>query len=284
MKNMNIYIYNLFMALLAVTIVTSCTDEEGTEPGNDSTPIVTVYQYKASRPNNPDNDIILRFAANSKTTEAYYLVEQTVDKDAHIASMGKNAYIDYVVSNGIKVNDISGASNVDVVLTDLYGEYTITAVAVGKDSKTSTDITFSGLAWTDVVTGTYYFFNAEKLGISASNPTVLQVCTTDANLYRFKDVFGTGYHLKINLIDYKGSDTGGEYQFFRVPATDTPYIFGNYGTVNVRDIGYFQNNDAFVTEGGYESGMYSNYNCFIYVQYYVSAGNLGYDYDEFIAD
>ena len=284
MKNMNIYIYNLFMALLAVTIVTSCTDEEGTEPGNDSTPIVTVYQYKASRPNNPDNDIILRFAANSKTTEAYYLVEQPVDKDAHIASMGKNAYIDYVVSNGIKVNDISGASNVDVVLTDLYGEYTITAVAVGKDSKTSTDITFSGLAWTDVVTGTYYFFNAEKLGISASNPTVLQVCTTDANLYRFKDVFGTGYHLKINLIDYKGSDTGGEYQFFRVPATDTPYIFGNYGTVNVRDIGYFQNNDAFVTEGGYESGMYSNYNCFIYVQYYVSAGNLGYDYDEFIAD
>ena len=42
------------MALLAVTIVTDRTDEEGTEPGNDSTPIVTVYQYKASRPNNPD--------------------------------------------------------------------------------------------------------------------------------------------------------------------------------------------------------------------------------------
>ncbi len=278
------YIYNLFMVLLATATMTSCTDDEGTESGNDTNPNIVLYQYKASRPNNPDNDIVLRFAANSKTTEVYYLVEKTADKDVHITSMGKDAYMDYVVSNGTKVNDISGASNADVIVTDLYGEYTITAVAVGENSKTSAETTFSGLSWTDVVTGTYYFFNAEKLGISPTSPTVLQVCTTDANLYRFKDVFGAGYHLKINLIDYKGSNEGGEYQFFRVPATDTPYVYGNYGTVNVRDIGYFQNNDAFVTEGGYESGMYSNYNCFIYVQYYISAGNLGYNYDEFIAD
>ena len=203
------YIYNLFMVLLATAAMISCTDDEGTEPGNDTNPNIVLYQYKASRPNNPDNDIVLRFAANSKTTEAYYLVEKTADKDAHINSMGKDAYMDYVVSNGIKVNDISGASNADVIVTDLYGEYTITAVAVGKDSKASAETTFSGLSWTDVVTGTYYFFNAEKLGISPSSPTVLQVCTTDANLYRFKDVFGAGYHLKINLIDYKGSDDEG---------------------------------------------------------------------------
>ena len=71
MKNMKKYIYNLFMVLLATAAMISCTNDEGTEPGNDTNPNIVLYQYKASRPNNPDNDIVLRFAANSKTTEAY---------------------------------------------------------------------------------------------------------------------------------------------------------------------------------------------------------------------
>lgn len=285
------YIYRLFIVLLTTATMTSCAEDEGTDAGNDSKPVITLYQYKAGRPNNPDNDIVLRFAANSKTTEAYYLVEKSKDKIAHATSMGNDGYMDYVISNGKKVSEISGASNADVTLTDLYGEYTISAVAVGKDVKTLTETTFNGLDWTDVVTGTYYFASKAVSGTAAasiskvaSNPTVLQVCTTDANLFRFKDAFGTGYHLKINLIDYKGNDDGGEYQFFRVPATDTPYTYGNYGIVNVRDIGYFQGNDAFVTENGYESGMYANHDCFIFIQYYVSAGNIGYGYDNFIAD
>lgn len=285
------YIYNLFIVLLATAAMTSCAEDEGTVPGNDPNPMVTVYQYKPVKPYNADNDITLRFATNNKTTEVYYLAEKTEEKDTHVASMGKDAYMDYVVSNGTKVGDISGESNVEVTLTDMYGEYTITAVAIGNGNKTSYEVVFLGLDWADVVTGTYYFAQQSVSGTPSSNvtgvsftPTVLQVCTTDANLYRFKDVFGTGYHMKINLIDYKSSDADGEYQFFRVPAVETPYTYGSHGIVSVRDIGYWQNSDAFITDGGYESGMYENYNCFVFIQYYVAAGNIGYGYDTFLAD
>lgn len=277
------YIYRLFIVFLATVALSSCTEEEGSVPGNDSKPVVTVYQYKASRPLNIDNDILVRFAANNKTTEAYYLVEKTADRNDHIAALGESGYNEYVVSNGTKLSTISGESDVLVTVTDLYGEYTITAVAVGGGIKTSATTSFTGLAWEDVVSGTYHFFKPSIMGDMVSTSTTLQICTTDENLYRFKDLYGTGYHLKINLIDLKGTDEDGEYTFFRIPATDTPFTYNN-GIVNVRDIGYWQGSDAWVTERGYESGMYSDYSCFLFIQYYYSGGNLGYNYDMFIPD
>ncbi len=276
------YINRLFIAFISAMALVSCSEDEGTVPGNDNKPVVTIYQYTPGRPYSADNDLIVRFAANNQTEEAYYLVEKTADKNTQIASVGEEGYMERVVSNGVRLSGISGESNVDVTLTDLYGDYTITAVAVGKSTKTATEITFSGLDWTDVVSGTYYFAFDNVTGMS-SRPTVLQVCTTDANLYRFKDVFETGYHLKIELIDYKDTDADGEYQFFRIPATDTPFTYGDYGTVYVRDIGYWYS-EAYVTEYGYESGMYEDYNCFLCIQYYVTAGNLGFTYDFFIVD
>lgn len=285
MKIMKKYIYILWAAFLAAITLASCSDDEGTNPGSDSNPVITIYQYDATKPNNPDNDVVLRLAANSKTTEAWYIAEKTTEKEARIASLGESGYQDYVISNGTKIDGIDGTSNVDITLTDLYGAYTITIVAVNGGQKTSAETTFTGLEWEDVVAGTYRFGASpdlnEALGLTTV-PTVLQICTTNDKLYRFKDVFGDGYSLKLNLIDIKGSDEDGEYQFFRVPIAETSYIFGNYGTVSVRDIGYWQGNDAFVTENGYESGMYANYSCFVYIQYFVSGGNLGYGYDYFI--
>lgn len=281
------YIYSLFAVLFVSAAFMSCTEEEGTEPGNDSAPSIIVYQYATSRPNNPDNDVLVRFAANNKTEAAYYLVEKTEEKEARLSSLGEEGYKDYVVSNGTKINGISGASNADVTITDLYGAYTISAVAVGGNAKSMSETTFTGLDWEDVVTGTYYYRALKNLisylGLTSSS-TVLQVCKTDATLYRLKDVFGTGYSLKLNLIDYQGSDDDGEYQFFRVPVTETPFTYGNYGAVSLRDIGYWQGSDSYVTDYGYESGMYSDYSCFLCVQYFVSAGHLGYGYDYFIPD
>lgn len=274
------YVYRLFMVLFTICSIISCSDDEGTNPGNDSAPVITVYQYKPTKPYNAENDIQLRFAFNNKTTEAYYLTEKTTDKDSHVSSMGKDGYMDYVVSKGIKLGDLSESLSADVMLTDLYGEYTITTVAVGKSARTSIETVFIGLDWADVATGTYKFCKPKVTGV-ASSPTTLQVCKTNSELYRFKDVYGKGYHLKINLIKYKGSDTHGEYQFFRIPATETPITYGTYGTVNVRDIGYWKGSDDYVTKNGYESGMYSDYNCFLYIQYYVTAGSLGSGYDEF---
>lgn len=285
------YIYSLFMVLFTTTTMISCIEDEGTEVGNDPNPVITLYQYNAGKPNNPDNDVMLRFATNNKVSEVYYLAEKTEDKDAYIKNNGEDAYLNYVVEKGTKLTDVSGTSNVDIVITGLYGEYTITAVAIGGNMKASAKTVFTGLDWTDVVSGTYYYADSwvegttsDKISGMSSNPTVLQVCTTNPTLYRFKDVFGTGAHMKINLIDYQGKDGGGEYQFFRVPPTETSFTFGQYGTVSVRDIGYWQGKDDFVTAGGYESGMYENYNCFIFIQYYVSAGSIGYGYDAFIAD
>lgn len=275
-------IYKLFIAFLAIGFMTSCKDEWGTVPGNDSNPIATIYQYKLSRPYNADNDIMLRVAVNNKTTDAYYLVEKTAD----IGSVTDDAYMDQVISQGIKISDISAESTADIVLTGLYGEYTITVVAVGEGKKTLAKTTFTGLDWADVATGTYYFeVNANTANLfGGSIPTVLQVCTTNDKLYRFKDVFGAGYSMKINMLTLTNTDADGEYTFFRIPVGDTPFTYGNYGAVSYRDVGYWQGNDAFVTSGGYESGMYSDYYCFLCIQYFVSAGSLGYGYDEFYPD
>lgn len=282
------YIYSLFALLMAAATITSCTEEAGTEPGNDSKPSVVLYKYEVSRPYNADNDVALRFAANSKTESVYYLMEKSSEQESHVSSMGEEGYWDYVVSNGTKVDGLSGASTADLTLTDLYGAYTITAVAVGGNQKAGASTTFTGLDWNDVVKGTYYFGASKNLIAAAgltANPTTLQVCTTDATLYRFKDVFGEGYSMKIVLLpDYKATDADGEYTFFRVPRAETPYTYGSYGAVGVRDVGYWQGSDAWVTDNGYESGMYADYSCFVCVQYFVSAGNIGYGYDFFFPE
>ena len=276
-----------FATVLATAFLAACTADEGTLPGNDTEPVVTIYQYATALPYDVDTDTALRFVGNSATEQAYYFAEPTTDYEARIASSGEAGYIDYVIHNGTALSDVKGASYSDVVLTGLAGEYTISAVAVGGGKTSIRTVNFTGIKWTDVTTGTYYFDALAALGRGNLDPrpTVLQQCETDENLYRLKDVFGAGYHLKLNILPgYTGKDENGEYRFFRVPDTETSISYGDYGHIFVRDIGYWQGNDGFVTESGYESGMYEDGGCFLCLQYYVSAGSLGYDYDFFIAD
>jgi len=145
------YMYRLFVALIAATVVVACSEEDGTTPGSDSKPAVTLYQYAPGKDYNSDNDTRVRIAANNKTVEAYYLAEKTADMEP----MKADAYMDYVVSNGTKINEISGESSADVILTGMFGDYTITVVAVGKNTKTATATTFSGLDWADLGIGTF---------------------------------------------------------------------------------------------------------------------------------
>jgi hypothetical protein len=280
---MKVYFYKLFFALFSVTTFFACSESEGADPGSDSAPMVTIYQYKPNRPYNPDNDITIRFATNDKAINVYYFTEKTSEKNARITSIGEEGYKEYVVSNGKKLEGISGASTVDVTITDLYGDYSITAVAVGEKQKSLANTTFKGLEWNDVATGTYHFFNYKALGISSTSSTVLQVCTTNDNLYRFKDLLGKGYHLKINLMGQKGKDDDGEFQFLRIAPTETSFV-SNGSPVSVRDIAYWQGNDSFATNLKYASGMYSGYSCFLCLQYYISGKSLGYNFDEFIVN
>lgn len=274
------YIYSLFAVLLATATMTSCTEEEGTVPGNDKDPNVVLYSYTAKKPYNEDNDVTLRLAFNNAVESAYYLAEKASEKESRVASLGEVGYMDYVVSNGTKIADV--ASDADLTLTDMYGKYAITVVAVGGNMKASASTEFTGLEWEDVVTGTYYF--AVKTSVTGkSNPATLQVCTSDNTLYRLKDVFGKDAHMKIQLLpDYTAKDADGTYTYFRIPVTETPFTYGNYGTVSVRDVGYWQGSSAWVTDNGYESGMYGNYKCFFMIQYYVSAGSMGYGKEYFI--
>ena len=285
------YIYQLFIALFAIGFMNSCSEDwGGTLPGNDTSPVATVYKYAPSRPYNSDNDVKIRVAINSKTTEAYYLVEKTAN-----ITMDESAYMDHVVSKGTKLTvtpaENSGESIAEFMVTDLYGDHTITVVAVGNGTKTLAKTTFTGLDWETKAEGTYYFATKALSGTAAatilrmaSKPTALQICTTNAKLYRLKDLFGVGYSMKITMLDLKGEDEDGEYTFFRIPAMEIPFTHTNNLTLNVRDIGYWQGSDLWITERGYESGMYGDYFCFFLISYYTSAGTHGYGYDFFVPD
>lgn len=279
--------FSIFLAVLGMMAFTACSTEEGTNPGNDSKPMVTLYQYAPAAQYNSDEDVLVRFAANSVAKEFYYMVEKLSDKEAFVASNGAEAYTKKVVDNGIKVT--VGETDFETTLTGMAGQYAITAAAVAADgSMTASETVFNGLAWKDVVAGTYYFSVLNtQLGLTSVR-TVLQICESDDTLYRFKDVFGNGKSLKFQTLpDYIGKDAYGTYMYFRIPEQMTGLSVSPYGEVGVRDVGYWQGDSAYVTDHGYESGIYIegdvNY-CFVYASYYVSAGTLGYDYDEFIPD
>ena len=281
--------FSLALSLLAVMAFTACTIDEGSTPGGDSKPVITIYSYEPAAPSNPDNDIKLVIAANDKVNDTYYLAEKTADKEAR--KLSADAYADYVVANGKKLevlkDSITGGKYADLLLTDMYGEYTITAVGVNGGSKGYASVVFNGLDWTDVVRGTYLFSNPNTqflLGNKTESSTTLQVCTTDSHLFRFKDVFSEGNSLKIRTLDKKGEDDGGVYTFVRVP---DQRIGVQYKGVDayVRDIGYWQGDDSWITDNGYESGMYEDYSCFIMVQLHVGSSNYGYNYyDQFIPE
>ena len=279
-------LYSLLIAFGAVTMV-ACSDSEGTNPGNDGTPAVTIYQYAPGAEYNPDNDVMLRFVANSATKELYYLAEKTEDKEAYVEANGAAAYADYVIENGTKFEDASVAN--DVVETGMEGPYSITAVCVAGSKKVQYTSEFLGLSWSTLATGTYNYGILADYGFTSA-PTTLQKCDMDENLYRFKDLGGEGAHLKFTTLPgYTAEDDYGQYTYIRVEPQATAYTFGNYGTVFTRDIGYWQNNASFVTDGGYHGGIYTsgdtNY-VFLMLQYYVASGaSFGYNaYDEFLPD
>lgn len=278
--------FSLFLVALGLMAFTACSTEEGTNPGNDSKPVVTIYQYTPESKYNSDEDVKVRFAANSVATEFYYLVEKNADKQAFIASSGEEAYTKKVVENGTKVT--VGETDFETTITGMPGEYAITVAAVAADgSKFATESIFYGLAWNDVEAGTYNFGVLGSKGLQPVR-TILQVCDSDETLYRFKDIYGPGKSLKIQALpDYKSKDEYGAFVICRVPNQNTGLTYGSYGEISVRDIGYWQGDAAYVTDYGYHSGLYFdgdvNY-AFIMVLYYVAAGNLGYDYDEFVPD
>ncbi len=283
------YLYVLISLALAAGLVSCEKDKYGTEAGHDSVPNVILKAFSAELPNDPDCDAVIRFAANNATTDVYYFAELKSKKDGR--NLSDEAYAEYVVANGTKLtvekNSFDGSLVADALVKNLYYENIITAVAVGNGAKSMSSVSFTGLQWNTLCTGTYHFNLPYARGLVESETkdgVVLQQQDEDKSQYRLKDLYGVGNNLCFFTIDLSATDEDGTYQFARIPAQSTGLIFGSYGGVSIRDIGYWQGDDYWITEGGYESGMYENYYCFLYGQYYVSGGSLGFKYEYFVPD
>lgn len=272
------YIYSLMMFVLAATALSSCSVDEGTQPGSDSNPVVTIYQFKAQDPYDQDADVRIRVAANSKTAEAYIFAESTTEKTKRMASVGEDGYMDYVISKGVKLDKISGNSDQDYTVTGINGTYTITVVAKNGNQKSSAETSFTGVLWNNIAKGTYTFSaNAAKI-FGASVQTSLQVNASSPTSYRFKNLFGVGAHLNFTLTDKKGTDKQGkEFLRLSIPAQATPKPYGNDGVISVRDVATWQSNENYL-----DNRLYDDHKVVLWLQYYNGNNNLGYGYDAFV--
>jgi len=284
------YIKNLMILTLGAVLYTACTDEVGTVIGNDGAPYVSIFKYVATQPNDPDTDAAIRVAANNKVSAVYYLTELTADKKER--GMSDDAYAEYVATNGTQLelltDSFSGGKYADFVATNMKGEYTITVVGVDGAKKASASTTFIGLDWVTIADGTYYFSAKaqSRFNLGASATTSLQYLKTDPTRYRFKFLYGVGKSLEARLTEERGVDENGDsITFMRVEPQATGVDFGNYGNINVRDLGYWQEDDSFAFSADYGCYITDDQSyCCMAVQMFVSAGSLGYGWDEFVAD
>lgn len=251
-----------FLMGLPLVFLGACSEEVGTEPGTDSNPVVTMYSYSPDLADgiNPDNDVLVRFATNSAVTELYYLVENEDDANKFIDEQGSDAYMQKVISEGVKV-DVKGAENIDKMVQDLHGAVKITGVASNGSSRSMAFVNFTGLDWNTICSGEFVANNI----IPGSKICDLQVCTTDSKLLRVKDAFKTGYSLKFNLMGLKGTSPSGAFFPVRVPVAQTGYEVqlkdGNYYPLWVQDVAYWQEDSSFATNSNYWSIMYEDYFC-----------------------
>ncbi len=288
------YLYVFAGLALAAGLVSCEKDEYGTEAGNDSVPNVVLKAFSAELPNDPDCDAAVRFVANNATTDIYYLAELKSEKDGR--NLSDEAYAEYIIANGTKLtleeNPFDGSLVADEVVKSLYYENVITAVAVGNGKRTLASTTFTGLQWNTLCTGTYSFNRPYAYGLVDSQKkegVILQQQDGDKSQYRLKNLYGVGNHLLFFTIDQSAEDEEGlTYQFARIPAQNTGLTFRSYGGVSIRDVGYWQGDGGYITDYGYESGIYEDYSCFLLGQYYLSAlssGNsLGFKYEYFVPD
>ncbi len=282
------YFYVLASLALAASLLSCEKDKYGTEAGHDSAPNVVLRAFSAELPNDPDCDAVVRFAANNATTDVYYFAELKSEKDGR--NLSDEAYAEYVVANGTKLtveeNPFDGSLVADVTVKSLYYENVITAVAVGNGAKSMSSVSFTGLKWNTLCTGTYYFKNSFSIALvgSTKEGVALQQQDEDKSQYRLKDLYGAGNNLCFFTIDQSATDDDGTYQFARIPAQSTGLIHSKYGVFSIMDVGYWKGDDRYITEAGYESGIYEDYRCFLFGQYYVSAGGAGSQYEFFVPD
>ena len=141
--------------------------------------------------------------------------------------MGKDGYMDYVIKNGTKIEGFSGASDSDVTVTGMVGEYIITVVAVNGNDKMATETTFTGLKWESIGIGmlSSSFFGGEGECEFYKASPVLK--------YKAIGPFEEGYDIVFDVAD-NNSVTVAQQAVYS--------SYGSYGTLYVSGNGALQSN------------------------------------------
>lgn len=282
------YIYGMAMVLSVVALFTSCKDEEGTESGNDSSPVVTLFQESVTSGMNADNDVLVRVATNAAVKSVYYLATDSATYKKVVATGGTDGFNDYVVENGTLVDSLGASSVKDVAITGMAGDYVITFVAVNGNTKNASSFGFTGLKWETIATGTYYcqpqddgsYAMEGSIGLGKKDNVSLQRCTNVADTYQFKDLFKTNVGMKFTLYAGPNKDEdGNEYYQVHVALNNTGVVHSKYGNIFVRDFATWQNNNSYMDYNRYYPA--SN-EVELFLEYGVSAGYFSYGNDYFI--
>ena len=218
------YINSLFI-LFGLLAFTACTEEEGSTPGGDSQPSMSVVELTAAAPLNPDNDCVLRILTNNRVKEVYYLAETTATKEAR--GLSDDAYADYVVANGTKLTldtDLqTGGQYSDLTIINLHGLYSVAVVAVNGNTKTMQIKAFAGLDYQPLGTGTYasnFFGDTWDVEVEYSEV---------GNRYRIADCWYDGY-------GFAFSPNGSNVTIYP-SKVETGYVHRTYGMVSATDTG-----------------------------------------------
>ena len=278
---------NILAALalaLAPLAMTSCEDvQEGTAPGSDSNPSVTLYQYKAEE----TNESHIRFSSNSATESIYFLAET---KDAYAAHNTDDVtYVSYILEHGTEIK-VNGAANIDTTLALPGGVNYITAIAVkGDDVMLGTPVTFDSKTWTTVSGTEKYVYTSWLLGPSYAT---LQQCDQDATQFRLTGLnFGseTDAEFEFTLCvgkDKKPLEYNGNY-LLALDAHETQWEHPSHGMITVADYAAYAAKPAYRTEisaDAYSTMNIEDHTIEFFCVYYCSAGSFGSKVDTFGPD
>ena len=245
MKGMKLKKYLFaFLAVAGLAALAACSDDEGMEPGNDSSPVVTVYTYSA--PDGYDSDIttFLRVVPNNQVKHIYVLTEPRDDKNSYVASNGEQAYIDRVVSEG---KEYEGKSQ-DLIISDLVGYYTTTIVAVGANgARCSKESVFKGIEWVD---GGQALVSENIAGLSG---TVKVQRQSDTNIFR---VVGLYSQLNPDL----GSSS--ERFIFTFEGSGDSAVCTEFTTTNAPFFLVFLKDGGALYHGYYDASNFTDY-CYV---------------------
>lgn len=270
------------MAVAAAMFMTSCSADEGTEPGNDSKAYVVTNTYSVAPPLDADADFKVRVSTNSATESAYILLEKHADYSKHIAELGQEGYNDFVVKNGGLVKGVKGQSEVDTLFYGLKGEYMATVVAVNAkgQAQAADSVSFTGITWNKVCGGKYKFCSviADIMG-KESVDCELDVDANNPSSYRIKDVYGKGYNVKFRKAKIGSTDEqGNAFNYIVVPKFSTGLTYKTLGTLYMSDAYSFTGSEDYL-----DNGIYADNSLFIYAVYSVSKGAISQpEYDEFV--